>query len=127
MKKIVLALAVVASGVVVWALLSGPPAEVPPSASAHEYPLEGNLRWTYRGPGNLKEQRTVLGTEEVEFKSRKVAATKLEVRRRRRDGSPIATDYEWYATGFGLVKLQVTLEVRAAFVLDSFGRMAVAR
>lgn len=85
------------------------------------FPMVKGDSWTVDLPSeNEAADCTVLGEEEIEFLGRTARAAKLEVRRRRRDGDAIATDYEWYAPGFGLVRMEVTLGVRATFVLRSF-------
>jgi len=88
------------------------------------FPMVEGDSWTIDLPSEKEvADCTVLGEEEIEFKGRRRTATRLEVRRRTREGSPVATDYEWYAQGFGLVKMEVTHGVRATFVLRSFSRM----
>ena len=87
------------------------------------FPMVKGDSWTIDLPSEREVvECTVLGDEEIEYAGRKGKATKLEVRRRTRDGRAVATDAEWYAPGIGLVKMKVTLGVRATFVLESFGR-----
>lgn len=87
------------------------------------FPLVKGDAWTVDVPGQPELADCVVGgAEEVEFAGRTATATKLEVRRRSREGRPISTDYEWYAPGVGLVKMDVTMGVRATFTLSSFGR-----
>jgi len=87
------------------------------------FPMVKGDTWTVDLPSEKEvADCAVLGHEEIEFAGRKATATKVEVRRRTRDGGRISTDYEWYAPGVGLAKMEVTLGVRATFVLESFGR-----
>lgn len=87
------------------------------------FPLVKEETWTIDLPSEKElADCAVLGLEEVEFAGRRAEAMKLEVHRRTRDGRHLSTDYEWYATGVGLVRMEVTLGVRATFVLESFGR-----
>ena len=85
--------------------------------------VEGDA-WTVDVPGEKEvADCRVLGEEEIAFAGRTGRAVKLEVRRRSRDGRALATDYEWYAPGVGLVKMDVTMGIRATFTLASFQRM----
>ncbi len=88
------------------------------------FPLVRGDAWTIDLPSEKEvAECRVLGDEEIEFEGRRGTATKLEVRRRTREGRPVSTDREWYAPGVGLVRMEVTLGVRATFVLESFGRI----
>lgn len=86
-------------------------------------PLKAGDRWTVDLPSEKEvAECAVLGEEEIEYLGRKGRATKVEVRRRTREGGPIATDAEWYVPGVGLARMEVTLGIRATFVLESFDR-----
>jgi hypothetical protein len=85
------------------------------------FPMVKGDAWVVDVPGQAEvADCRVLDEEEIVFAGRKGRATKLEVRRRSRDGRPIATDHEWYAPGLGLVKMEVTHGLRATFTLDAF-------
>ena len=87
------------------------------------FPMLKGDSWTIDLPSEKEIARcTVLGAEVIEFEGRKASATRLEVRREARDGRPISVDSEWYAPGVGLVRMEVTVGLRATFVLESFGR-----
>ena len=86
-------------------------------------PMAAGDAWTVDVPGEKEvADCRVLGEEEIAFAGRTGKAVKVEVRRRSRDGRALATDHEWYAPGVGLVKMEVTLGVKAAFTLVSFER-----
>ena len=85
------------------------------------FPMREGDAWTIDVPGEKEvADCLVRGEEEIEFAGRKGKAVKLEVRRRSRDGRALATDHEWYAPGVGLVKMDVTMGVRATFTLSAF-------
>lgn len=64
----------------------------------------------------------VVGPEEVGFLGRRATATKLRVTRTNRKSGRKAVDYEWYAPGIGLVRMEVTYGLRAVFALERFDR-----
>jgi hypothetical protein len=87
------------------------------------FPMVAGDAWTIDLPGEKEAAECVVrGEEEIEFAGRKGKAMKLEVRRRSREGAALSTDYEWYAPGVGLVKMEVTMGARATFTLSAFER-----
>jgi hypothetical protein len=89
------------------------------------FPMTPGTAWTIDLPGEKEiADCTVVGEEEMEFLGRKGRAVKTEVRRRSRGSDRTSIDYEWYAKGVGLVKMQVTLGLQATFVLESFENSA---
>ncbi len=86
-----------------------------------KFPMRAGDRWRVDVPGRSRvADCEVLGIDEVEFAGRRAPATKLQVTWWNR-GSPKRTvDYEWYAPGVGLAKMQVTYGVRATFTLERF-------
>src|SRR5688572_32681792 len=87
------------------------------------FPLVKGDAWTIDLPGEKEVADCVVsGEEEIAFAGRRGPAMKLEVRRRSRDGRALATDYEWYAPGVGLARMEVTMGARATFTLSAFER-----
>lgn len=83
-------------------------------------PMAKGDAWVVDVPGQPEvADCRALGEEEIEFAGRRGRAMKVEVRRRTREGRAIATDHEWYAKGFGLVRMEVTYGIRATFTLDA--------
>jgi hypothetical protein len=91
-----------------------------------KFPMRAGDRWTIDVPGlpGLDEvaECEVAGPEKVPFLGEERTATRLNVTRVHRKTGRRTTDTEWYAPGYGLVRMQVTFGIRATFTLEKFER-----
>jgi hypothetical protein len=87
------------------------------------FPMREGDRWRIDVPRRREiADCEVVAPEEVDVLGRRRACSKLRVTRTDRITGKRAVDYEWYAPGLGLVRMQVTYGLRATFVLESFER-----
>ena len=72
------------------------------------FPMKPGDSWTIDFPKEDLAECTVLEPEVIDVLDKSVKASKLRVVRTKRKTGRKTTDYEWYARGIGLVRLQVS-------------------
>lgn len=84
------------------------------------FPMKPGDSWTIDFPEDDLAECTVLEPEEIDVLKKRVTASKLRINRTDRKSGKKTTDYEWYARGIGLARMQVTYGLRATFELERF-------
>lgn len=85
-----------------------------------KFPMKPGDAWTIDFPEEDLAECTVLDPEEIDVLKNRVLASKLRVVRTNRKSGRKTTDYEWYARGIGLVRMEVTFGLTATFILERF-------
>jgi hypothetical protein len=89
-----------------------------------KFPMIPGDSWRIDLPGEKEiADCEVVGRETIRFLGKEGEAVKLKVVRTPRSGGRGITDFEWYADGVGLVKMQVTYGLKATFTLERFDRV----
>ena len=84
------------------------------------FPMKPGDTWTIDFPAEDLAECTVLTPEPIKVLGKPVTASKLKIVRTNRKNGRKTTDYEWYATGIGLVRMEVTFGIKATFELERF-------
>jgi hypothetical protein len=84
------------------------------------FPMKPGDSWTIDFPDEDLAECTVLEPESIDVLKKRVHASKLRIVRTNRKSGKKATDYEWYARGIGLARMEVTFGIKATFELERF-------
>jgi hypothetical protein len=85
-----------------------------------KFPMKPGDSWTIDFPDEDLAACTVLEPEPIDILKKRTIASKLRIVRTNRKSGRKTTDYEWYARGIGLVRMEVTFGLKATFELERF-------